>query len=162
MTAVRTLSPGGVGIRVAGAGLALLFAGLAGCGGEGPSGYEPNLRYPLRTDPLVLATPQAEPTGPAPAGRLDESIAAFPAAGGKLLDPKAVPEDRRRELLAALEDLFGTPAAPTIACPDGPAEVGGLDLSPAHLAAGSRVYRRLCNQCHGLSGDGRGPTGQWI
>jgi mono/diheme cytochrome c family protein len=160
MGSVRGVVPGGVGTRAAGVGLALAFAALAGgCDGDGPGGYDPALRYPPRTDPLVLAAPPAAPAGPAPAGRLDESIAAFPSAGGRLLDPNAVPVGKRRELAVALEELFGTPAAPLA----GPAaELGGLDLSPAHLAAGSRVYRRLCGQCHGLAGDGRGPTGPWV
>lgn len=159
MGTVRGVVPGGVGTRAAGVGLALAFAALAGGCGDGPAGYDPALRYPLRADPLVLAPPPAEPAGPAPAGRLDEAIAAFPSAGGRLLDPKAVPEEKRHELAAALEELFGTPAAPLA----GPAaELGGLDLSPAHLAAGSRVYRRICGQCHGLAGDGRGPTGPWV
>ncbi|MGL6096003.1 MAG: cytochrome c, partial [Fimbriiglobus sp.] len=26
----------------------------------------------------------------------------------------------------------------------------------------SRIYRRLCTQCHGLAGDGRGPGGPWL
>jgi mono/diheme cytochrome c family protein len=154
MSTVRGHSSGGVGVRVAGVGLALLFAG---CGGA-EEGYDPALRYPLRSDPLVLATPPAEPAGPAPSGRLDESIAAFPSLGGRLLDPAAVPGAKREELRAALEDLFGTPAAPRV----GSAEVGGLDLSPGHLAAGGRVYRRLCVNCHGMTGDGRGPTGPWV
>ncbi|MGL6096886.1 MAG: cytochrome c, partial [Fimbriiglobus sp.] len=27
---------------------------------------------------------------------------------------------------------------------------------------GSVLYRRSCSQCHGLTGDGRGPTGPWL
>jgi mono/diheme cytochrome c family protein len=157
---------GGAGFRVAGVAFALSVAGAAlalavvGCGDAASGeGYDQALRYPLRADPLVIATPPAEPTGPAPAGKLDESIAAFASLGGKFLDPKVLPDTRREELRAALDDLFGTPAAPLA----GPKpELGGLDLSPAHLAAGSRVYRRLCVNCHGLTGDGRGPTGPWV
>jgi mono/diheme cytochrome c family protein len=155
----RGLLTGGVGSRVAGAGLAFTFAILAtGCKSE-VSGYDPTLRYPLRTDPLVLSPPPADPTGPAPAGRLDDTIAAFPSTGGRVLVPMAIPESKRQELASALEGLFGTPAAPLAG---GAGELSELDLSPAHLAAGSRVYRRLCSQCHGLTGDGRGPTGTWI
>ncbi|MBX9624202.1 MAG: c-type cytochrome, partial [Gemmataceae bacterium] len=57
-----------------------------------------------------------------------------------------------------LGEAFGTPAAPTVAA-DGAADLG---LTPDRLAEGGRLYRRHCLQCHGLSGDGRGPTGQWI
>jgi mono/diheme cytochrome c family protein len=117
------------------------------------------LRYPLRADPLVLAAPPAEPTAVAPSGKLDEAIAAFPAHGGKLLHPASVSAGHREQLQAALEGLFGTPAAPMIGTAT---DLGGLDLSPAHLAAGSRVYRRLCVNCHGMAGDGRGPTGPWV
>ncbi len=30
------------------------------------------------------------------------------------------------------------------------------------LARGSALYRRHCLHCHGLAGDGRGPTGPWV
>src|ERR671935_235750 len=30
------------------------------------------------------------------------------------------------------------------------------------LAHGSRVYRVHCLQCHGVTGDGRGPTAAWV
>ncbi|HET6575714.1 MAG TPA: cytochrome c [Fimbriiglobus sp.] len=152
----RGHSSGGVVVRVAGVGLALLFAG---CGDGAGEGYDPALRYPLRADPLVIATPPVEPTALVPSGKIDEAIAAFPSLGGKLVLPAALADAPREQLRAALEGLFGTPAEPRA----GPAtDLGGLDLSPGHLAAGSRVYRRLCANCHGMTGDGRGPTGPWV
>jgi mono/diheme cytochrome c family protein len=137
-----------------------LLTGLAGCAPDAATdGYDPAMRYPLRADPIVLALPPTDPPALAPAGQLDEAVAGITRFGGKTLDPRSLPEPRRHELAAALESLFGTPAAPSA----GPgANLDGLDLSPAHLAASSRVYRRLCNQCHGLIGDGRGPAGAWV
>src|SRR5207244_5072418 len=37
-----------------------------------------------------------------------------------------------------------------------------LKLDEATLAEGSQLYRRHCLHCHGLSGDGRGPTAPWV
>ena len=37
-----------------------------------------------------------------------------------------------------------------------------MKLNPTQLAQGSVIYRRYCLQCHGVSGDGRGPTGPWV
>ena len=65
MSTVRGQLPGGVVLRVAGVGLALLFAGCDGA----VDGYDPALRYPLRSDPLVVVTPPVEPTGLAPSGK---------------------------------------------------------------------------------------------
>lgn len=156
---------GGVDFRVAGAGLALVLLGAAlgvvGCG-SGTDGYDATLRYPLRTDPLVLQTPPDVPPGPAPAGKSDEWVALLPDLRGEVADPRTLTDGQRAELTHALDGLFGTPAVPMVAIPDRPTDLAGLDLSPAHLAAGSRHYRRLCSQCHGLTGDGRGPTGAWV
>ena len=131
---------------------------LAGCGGE-PEGYDAGVRYPARGDGLVVRLPASAPSGLPPAGRPDEAIALAAAAGGRVLHPDRLPDAKRAELSAVVDDLFGTPAAPRV--PDGPA-VPDLDMSPGTLAAGSRVYRRQCVQCHGLAGDGRGPTGAWV
>lgn len=144
-----------------GFGLALLVGGLLGCG-QPREGYDPGLTYQLRTDPLVVQLPPAAPTGPASPGKLDESIGALPQTGGKLLDPKTLPAGQQAHLRQALDELFGTPAAPRVLIADRPKAVGDLDLSPEHLAAGSRVYRRSCKACHGMTGDGRGPTGPWV
>lgn len=37
-----------------------------------------------------------------------------------------------------------------------------LQLSPQTLKEGSRVYRQNCLYCHGLNGDGAGPTGAYL
>ncbi|WP_143393830.1 cytochrome c [Fimbriiglobus ruber] len=171
MGRVRGRSWSGVGSRVAGGCLALSFsvaaliAFLSGCSRDGDAGggYDPSWRYPLRADPIVVRAPVAQPPDRAPAGKLDEVIATFPSLGGKLIDTKTLPDDRKQALTAALDELFGTPAAPTVSSAvGGSTDIPGTDLSPGFLAVGSRVYRRLCNQCHGMTGDGRGPSGQWI
>ncbi len=157
MRTVRGWRWGGVGLGIAGLGFAFVFLGPSGCGGN--SGYDPAARYPLRSDPLVIRTPLAPPSGPAAPGGLDDSIAAIPAAGGAILDPKVLPETQKIALTAVLESLFGTPAAPLVDAPSDPR----LYLAAERLAAGARVYNSLkCNQCHGLTGDGRGPTGPWV
>ncbi len=131
---------------------------LAGCGGTVADGYDQALRYPPRTDPVVVRPPTFEPAGlPAP-GKLDASILALGVAGGELVLPGELSPGDLASLTVVVDELFGTPAAPTV---PGPTDAGGFDLSPDTLAAGSRVYGRLCANCHGLTGNGRGPVGPW-
>ncbi|MFM8271084.1 MAG: c-type cytochrome [Gemmata sp.] len=136
---------------------ALLAAGYAlallpGCGGcnKAPD-VPPNLAFLPRANRVVLKVPDK----PAPALndplRRDAEIAALDALGGQTLDPASVPLDPRKQHAAALKDTFGTPAAPT----------GEVDDAPS-LSEGSRLYRRHCQQCHNLSGDGRGPSGSTV
>ncbi len=42
------------------------------------------------------------------------------------------------------------------------ADLDGLSLEPQTLRKGSELYRRHCLHCHGVAGDGRGPTGPWV
>lgn len=136
-----------------------LFALMAvGCSRE-PDGYDPALRYADRTDPIALSLPANPPTAMAEAGKIDEAIARLALAGGKVLDPTKVPPAERVALTKSLEDLFGTPANPRV--PES-VTLPGIDLSPTALAHGSRSYKRLCLQCHGIPGDGRGPGGPWL
>jgi len=131
--------------------------GLLGCGGT-PDSYPSELRYPLREDPLVYAVPNRIPPAPIEPGQLDESIAQLPALGGKLYFPKELTESNQVSLRSALDDLFGTPASPTVHDP----LAEKLGWSDPQLIDGSKHFRRLCVQCHGLTGNGRGPTGLWI
>jgi mono/diheme cytochrome c family protein len=67
------------------------------------------------------------------------------------------------ELTKTLKDLFGTPARPQVDVKDAEKYLAVNDEPPAKtLAEGSRLYRRHCLHCHGLSGDGRGPTAPWV
>ena len=61
----------------------------------------------------------------------------------------------------ALESHFGTPANPTVKLEDTEA-IKMLKLDDATLAKGSAAYRIHCIHCHGVPGDGRGPTARWI
>ena len=70
----------------------------------------------------------------------------------------------RKSLNAALVELFGKPAAPKVDLEAADAEPAGDDdhLDAKTLAQGSVLYRRHCLHCHGLTGDGHGPTGPWV
>ena len=139
--------------------LALL---LSGC----DEAYPTNLTYPLRTDPIVVKMPDGTPwdtTGP---GQLDNNIARFndKGMGGQTLDPKDVNAKDRQDLDKALSAAFGTPAVPWVkpGDPDADNQVVELKLDETTLKEGSKHYRRHCMHCHGVPGDGRGPTGPWV
>jgi mono/diheme cytochrome c family protein len=199
----------------AGAALPLLLLGLVilpGCGDT----YPEDLNYPLRSDPIVVKTPEKQPTQLDAPGRLAQWVESIPAQGGKILDPTAdvekhqltlvnerlskshfdLTEDEARDmglpsrpekdsakgllegrrdalqkrigsitdtmktvgpkLSKILVEYFGTPAKPTVKDAEDPR------LDNKTLAEGSRLYRRHCLHCHGLTGDGRGPTGPWV
>lgn len=134
---------------------------LVGCGSQP---YPDNLAYPARTDLIVVKPPEANPDGPAAAGHLDAFLAQTNGRGGKAYDPAAISQEKRNQLQAALQHAFGTPATPVVRSDDGDAQwfANHLQLQPERLAEGSKLYRRHCLQCHGLTGDGRGPTGLWV
>lgn len=81
-------------------------------------------------------------------------------------------EQQRQDIVSVLEFLFGTPDAPRV--PDLPAvDVRHvLPLEPLQVAAGpvssdqlgrpQGLYRKHCAHCHGLSGDGAGPTAWFL
>ena len=129
---------------------------MSGCGTEG---YPENLTYPLRTDPLVIKLPEKQPDRPEPPGRFEQTILHLPELGGQILLPEKLTAAQRAELSQALNQQFGTPAHPRISGLENDA-ASLLDLST--LAAGARVYRDHCLHCHGLPGDGRGPTAPWV
>ncbi|MBX7105954.1 MAG: cytochrome c [Gemmataceae bacterium] len=86
-----------------------------------------------------------------------------------ILDPRNLHPAEKAKIGEVLQQLFGTPAAPIVKVksdkePMGvaPEVVSGLQLDPATLKDGSRLYRKHCLHCHGLEGNGRGPTGAWV
>jgi mono/diheme cytochrome c family protein len=86
---------------------------------------------------------------------------------------------QRQDVSATTEEYFGTPRHPRVGLESGEAKDLGQQLdrllvSPAvHeknpewqiedvLEHGASVYRRQCLYCHGVEGDGNGPTGQFL
>jgi mono/diheme cytochrome c family protein len=145
--------------------LALVCFAVAGCSGCGsdPEAYPPTFTYPAREDWIVVELPKESPIKVEPPGELDESIRQLNQLGGKSYDPASVAAPLREELNAFLQRAFGTPASPTIAGDDDVASLAsGLGLTNENLATGSRLFRKHCQECHGPTGNGRGPTGPWI
>jgi YD repeat-containing protein len=145
---------------------------VAGCADN--ERYPKNLRYPLRTDVLVTKTPTAEKRQLPPPGHLEEDIrraveaelkakktdASAKNDEDKLLDPKDVAPAGRKALAAALHEVFGTPELPKVAVSDD--LIDALKVDERTLWNGSKHYRRHCLHCHGLTGNGNGPTGPWV
>ena len=71
---------------------------------------------------------------------------------------KILKGDDPGKLSGALVAFFGTPAAPKIAEPLKKV----IRSSEPELAEGAKSYRRLCMHCHGLTGDGNGPTSKFL
>ncbi|MGH7223086.1 MAG: c-type cytochrome, partial [Gemmataceae bacterium] len=146
-------------VRVLALAIPCLLPLLVGCDLES---YPTNLTYPLRSDPIVTTPPGAtiwDTIGP---GQLEHHIAHLAEIGGKTLDPAKLPGKERQQLQRALSDIFGTPAVPKVALKDADEDIKNLKLDEKTLKHGSTVYRRHCMHCHGVTGDGRGPTGPWV
>jgi mono/diheme cytochrome c family protein len=154
----RTLRP-----RPAALVLPWLLLPLCGCG----DGYPADLQYPPRTDLIYVEPPTVNPQPfyPSPPGHLDRDIATINDRKGKTLDPTKLDGGDRNAIRNKLRELFGTPAAPKVEIKDDEqvdTAVKKLQLTPDTLVEGSKLYRRHCMHCHGLNGDGRGPTGPWV
>jgi mono/diheme cytochrome c family protein len=136
---------------------------LSGCDLES---YPTDLTYPLRSDPLVTSSPDSEAWDTIAPGQLEHHIAHLAEIRGKTLDPRELGAKERQELDKALQDIFGTPAVPKVYIKDADQTItdfiADLKLDKDTLAKGSKVYRRHCMHCHGVTGDGRGPTGPWV
>lgn len=141
------------------------FTGCSGCGGCTRSGdaYPANVAYPPRTDWVVIELPKDTPQGENPPGELEDAIRKANEHGGKVLDPLTVPATLREELDRFVRDTFGTPSKPTVAGDEETTTLAaGLGLTDERLAAGARLFRDRCQECHGLTGDGRGPAAPWM
>jgi mono/diheme cytochrome c family protein len=129
---------------------------LVGCSDS--SRYPADLPYPLRKDLLITSMPPDKTNHLPGPGQLEESIktAATEVLNAKSLDPNKLNGEERKELDKALKAVFGSPRSPKVEIDN------ALDLDPRTLSRGSQHYRRHCLHCHGLSGDGRGPTASWV
>jgi mono/diheme cytochrome c family protein len=156
MPAVGRIRYGRILLSAAATALAVVLVVLSGC--ESKPGYPSSLEYPTRTDRLVLRVPTSQPATLGEPGKLDEELAALDSLGGQTFDPGLALSAHRRAIDVYLSETFGSPAAPVVNA-DGAENLG---LTSERLTEGSRLFRRHCLQCHGLTGDGRGPTGQWI
>ncbi len=173
------------GWRLGGAAVVLLTAVLlSGCEPVDP--YPADLTYPARSDVIVVEAPKLEDV---PADRPGQFTAIFAGlktldrleSEGKLnantlppelqdlpnlrlyktIDPELLPAGAREALQKTLEKHFGRPSAPKVDLDD-KAALEQLKLDDKTLAEGSKLYRRHCLHCHGLTGDGRGPTAPWV
>ncbi len=160
-----------VGRLLAAVGLLAVFT-LAGCDNTGS--YPTDMVYPLRTDPIVKSVSEkAKKDYAYPPGQLEKAILDIAKEGGELIEPKKVENTKgnklRRGLQESLEGLFGTPAQPRVQIDQSlpnyrqlGAQLDRLKLDRRSLEEGSKLYRRNCLHCHGVTGDGRGPTGPWV
>jgi len=61
-----------------------------------------------------------------------------------------------------LKPFFGTPRKPIVKASTEVISDPHMQLQSERLAKGSELYRRYCLHCHGLVGDGNGPTGEFL
>lgn len=141
---------------------ALLGLLLSGCG---YNEYPPDLKYPLRDDVILKETlqPETDPGLDKP-GEFPKQLSIYlteEKERRKLIDPANLKADQRQQLDKSLEELFGTPASPKV---DGITDEVRqlLKLEVKTLAEGSHYYRLHCLHCHGLPGNGQGPTSPWV
>jgi mono/diheme cytochrome c family protein len=137
---------------------------VAGCTDE----YPEAMKYPLRNDPLLASDITAVPNhwdrpGEFPLRMLNALRPGEERASAEknFLNPRDIDAASDEQLESALEELFGTPANPIVGGIE-PEVRARLRLDADTLAAGSVVYRSHCLHCHGLTGNGRGPTASWV
>lgn len=148
-------------VRVLALAIPCLIPLLSGCD-LGLEAYPTNLFYPLRSDPIVAQPPGSTTWDTIAPGQLDKHIAELNQHGGVALDPHDLSDKDRQTIEETLQKIFGTPAEPTVNVKDEEELIAALKLDKETLAKGSVLYRRQCMHCHGISGDGRGPTGPWV
>lgn len=161
----------------------LVSLAISGC----DNNYSDAIRYLVRTDPLVMVPPAElnpqRPERPEPdrPGQLPlfavKDLLELPnpfyqnsaelekdnlVTSDKLRDPNLLSNDSRKELQQELNKYFGKgPKRPRVDGIDAEA-TEKLGLSREELQKGSELYRVHCLHCHGVTGNGRGPTSRWV
>jgi mono/diheme cytochrome c family protein len=155
-------------VRVLGLAIPCLTPLLLSSCDFGLEAYPTSLTYPARSDPIVSEPPGSTTWDTIGPGQLEKHLAHLKEVEGKTLDPRDLSAKDKQGIASALQKFFGTPAKPTVKITkkdsrrDAPKVIADLHLDETTLENGSRVYRRHCMHCHGVSGDGRGPTGPWV
>ncbi len=82
---------------------------------------------------------------------------------------KELPDEYQEQVSNNLQDYFGSASNPRLEVPDMEAEVGEDGVVPRkelvstdHLLHGQAVYQRRCAGCHGITGAGDGPAGEYL
>lgn len=130
-------------------------------------GYPEDMVYPARTDPLVINKPERDAPAIDRPGEYPKIlfVGLTEAERDKLLlEPDKVDAGLRDQLDKQLDKMFGTPAHPKVEGEGDELKAlkGIYKLDEANLARGAQLYRQQCLHCHGLTGDGRGPTAPWV
>lgn len=155
-------------VRVLGLAISSLTPLLLSSCDLGLEAYPNTMTYPLRSDPIVTDLPSLKPWDTIGPGQLDKHIAHLKEIDGKTLDPHDLSGKDKQAVESALQKFFGTPAKPTVKLTvkdkkrDASKAAADLYLDDNSLENGSRLYRRHCMHCHGVTGDGRGPTAPWV
>jgi mono/diheme cytochrome c family protein len=141
---------------------------VVGC--EYSNRYPAELRYPVRKDLLVVKPSGDQPDRLPSPGLLEQSILEgltreengkkTPKEGVVFHDPAQLTPEQSKAVRRGLDSVFGTPLRPRVES-EKPA-VDELLLTSDRLATGSELYRKHCMHCHGVAGDGRGPTAPWV
>jgi mono/diheme cytochrome c family protein len=162
---------------VAVSGVVFCLLTISGCDDQ----YPEDLQYPFREDSLVTATPETVPTRWDRPGELPRVFSMLEERDVKnLLSPLRdrnrdgdliLDAETRKEIKREIDKHFGTPREPGVG-DDGSFEEEDqktlqearrvLKLDDETLAKGSALYRVNCLHCHGLTGNGRGPTAAWV
>lgn len=150
------------------AALAMISFVVVGC--EYSNRYPAELRYPVRKDLLVVKPSGDQPDRLPSPGLLEQSILEgltreengkkTPKEGVVFHDPAQLTPEQSKAVRRGLDSVFGTPLRPRVES-EKPA-VDELLLTSDRLATGSELYRKHCMHCHGVAGDGRGPTAPWV
>jgi mono/diheme cytochrome c family protein len=138
---------------------------ISGCDVE----YPADLKYPLRTEPILGSSVKVVPPRFDKPGEFPEHVFDMPGLTeddksqltDSLLNPSKLKSTVRDQLEKSLDELFGSPHSPQVGEIDNETRAK-LVLDKKTLAEGSAAYRLHCLHCHGLTGNGRGPTAPWV